>query len=465
MKTNTHSTSKDSTERLAGGFGNAAAVQGDAALLRRAVLACLLGEDLAYERGDTVKANISRLIPNVEPEIVRDMAIEARTVQKLRHVPLFVAVEMLKHKSHRPLVGDLLPQIIKRADELAEFLAIYWAGKRTPIAKQAKIGLAEAFHNFNEYNFAKYDRDEAVKLRDVMFMVHPKPRNAEEEALFKRIADRTLATPETWEVLYSAATTPDEKRKVWEKLIAEKKLGALAYVRNMRNMVNVNVPEALITQGLRDLNTGRLLPLNIITAAKHAPKFVRELEDLFFRSFEKAEKLAGKTILVVDVSGSMQCNISGKSENSRMDVAFALAVLAAEMCENIRIYATAGSDYERKHKTQLVPAYRGFGLLGALRDAKNKLGGGGIFTRQSLEYIQKAEQDADRIIVFSDSQDCDMDRTKLPNPFGQANYIVDVSSHKRGINYAGKWTAEISGWSEGFFDFILASEGLSLQEN
>lgn len=441
-----------------------AAIQGAEALLRRAVSACLLGEDLAYENGETVKQNIAKLVPQVNPETVRDLAIHARVEQKLRHVPLFLAVEMLKHATHRPLVGELLPKIIQRADELAEFLSIYWSGGKTPIAKQAKIGLAEAFHNFSEYHFAKYDRDEDIKLRDVMFMTHPKPRNRDEEALYTRIAGRSLETPDTWEVLYSQAKSDKDKQNVWMKLISEGKLGALAFVRNMRNMVQADVPSKYIRGGLKELNPQKLLPLNIITAAQYAPAYTRDLEDLFFRAYLKADKLPGKTIFVVDVSGSMGQSISGKSMNSRLDVAYALSMLAAEMCEDVRFYVTAGSDHTRVHKTEQIPAYRGFGLVEALRQSTQRMGGGGIFTRQCIDYIREQEKEADRIIVFSDSQDCDRDTTKLPNPFGKTNYIVDVSAHSRGINYAGVWTTEISGWSESFFDFILANEGVSLQE-
>lgn len=465
MKTNTPATSSEENVRLAGGYGVRVAKQSHEDLLRRAVLACLLGEDLAYEHGSTVKENIALLIPHVNAERVFNLAVEARSKQKLRHVPLFMAVEMLKHSTHKHLVGELLPNIIQRADELAEFLAIYWADGKKPIAKQAKIGLARSFAKFNEYQFAKYDRAETVKLRDVMFMVHPKPENAEQVVLFEKIANKTLATPDTWEVAYSAAKTEEEKRDVWIRLISEKKLGALAFVRNIRNMDQVEVPEKIIRDGLRTLNPVRLLPLNILTAGRMVPEFTRELEDLFFRSFEKSEKLPGKTIFVVDVSGSMQAPISNKSTNTRLDVAYSLAVLATEMCEHVRVYATAGSDYGRRHATELVPAYRGFGLVSALKASTGKLGGGGIFTRQCLEYIKEQEGDADRIIIFSDSQDCDLDKSKKPTPFGKTNYIVDVSAHSRGINYAGTWTAEISGWSENFFDYILANEGLSLQEN
>jgi 60 kDa SS-A/Ro ribonucleoprotein len=462
MKTNTKSSSFEDGVKLAGGFGLVAAKQDATALLRRAVLTCLLGEDLAYESGESVKDNIRALIPQVNPSAVAELALEARNKQKLRHVPLFMLAEMCQHPQTKGLVGNLLPQVIQRADELAEFLAIYWANGKRPIAKQAKLGLAEAFNNFNEYQFAKYDRSESVRLRDVMFLVHPKPKDSTQEELFVKIANKKLDTPDTWEVAYSAAKSSEEKRDIWIRLISEHKLGALAFIRNLRNMIGVDVPDDVIRNGLREINPSRLLPLNILTAGKNAPAYVRDLEDLFFRSFEQAEKLPGKTILIVDVSGSMTSSISSKSTNTRLDVAYALAVLATELCEDVRIYATAGNDFNRIHNTDIVPAYRGFGLVGALETKQRQLGGGGIFTRQCLEYIKEREHGADRIIVFSDSQDCDRVK-KVPVPFGSTNYIVDVSAHKRGINYAGVWTAEIAGWSENFFDFILASEGLNLQ--
>ena len=120
-------------------------------------------------------------------------------MQKLRHTPLFLAVQMCKHEGTRSYVKEVLPKIITRADMLTDFLALYWMDGKTPICNAAKKGLAEAFHNFNEYKFAKYDRDTEIKLRDVMFMVRPKPVNQLEAILFKKIADRTLETPETWE--------------------------------------------------------------------------------------------------------------------------------------------------------------------------------------------------------------------------------------------------------------------------
>lgn len=448
----------DQTARLAGGYGPYAAKQDAEALLRRSVMACLLWEDNFYEDGVSNTENIKNLIPQVDPQRVFDIAVEARIKQKLRHVPLFIAREMARIDTHKGLVGRLLPLIIRRADELTEFVALYWKDGKQPLSKQVKVGLARAFHNFDEYQFAKYNRKEQIKLRDVMFLVRPNP--GQKQDLFKRIADDNLDPPDTWEV---ALSTGKDKKETWTRLINESKLGALAFMRNLRNMEQAGVERSVIQKGFETINPRWLLPLNYFAAAKYAPNWEREIEALMLRDFAQRPKLSGYTILVVDVSGSMGGRISSKSEFTRLDTATVLALIASETCEHISIYATAGDDWKRIHQTEKIKPRRGFALCEEIKQAQLRLGGGGIFTRQCLEYIRQRETETpDRIIVFTDSQDCDLPNRRIPKPFGKKNYIIDIASHLRGINYEGIWTAEISGWSEHFLDYIFAYEGLDI---
>lgn len=447
--------------RLAGGYGAKAAKQDAESLLRRAVLCSLLWENLAYEDGRANSDNIAALIPLVDAQVVADIALEARLKQKLRHVPLFIACEMLKHSNHKALVADLLPKIITRADQMSDMLAIYWkSNPDAALAAQLKKGLAACFNKFSEYELAKYDRNGAIKLRDVMFLVHPKPIDQSKEVLFKKIADRTLDTPDTWEV---ALSTGNDKRATWERLINENKLGALAFLRNLRNMQDVGVNHHIIRKGFAQVKSPMLLPLNFLAALEYAPSYKKEIETLMFATYAQLPKLPGYTVFIVDVSGSMGNTISSKSKYKRLDVAKAMALLAVNQCEQIDIFCTAGSDGQGKHSTaQITHPSLGFDLFDQITQQERRLGGGGIFTRQCLEYIQPLlKQQPDRIIVFSDSQDCDRGN-KIPNPFGVHNYIVDVSAHRNGINYQGKWTAEVSGWSEHFLTYISAMEGLEV---
>ena len=456
---------------IAGHVTDTAAAQTNIQYLRRAVLANLLWENIAYMDGQSVTDKIKRLIPLCDPKDVALLTVEARTMQKLRHTPLFLAVEMCKHDATRPYVKEVLPRIITRADMLTDFMALYWADGKCPICNSAKKGLAKAFHNFKEYHFAKYDRDAEIKLRDVMFMVRPKPETQLEVELYKKIADRTLATPDTWEVLLSLAHSNEEKAAVWTKLITEGKIGGKAMLMNIRNMQNAGVPRPIIEQGLKELKGAMLLPLDFLKAMRESTGFDREIEDAMLKTYENMPKLPGKTLFIVDVSGSMGSITSSGSKFSRLDLAASMAMLADNQCEDFELVCTAGSDSKlTEAQTWIKYPSKGFRLFNEIQQSRNIVGGGGIFTYQCLEKLRNELgnkiHDYARIIIFSDSQDIDVtshysqNRNKKPRPFGKYNYICDVSAHTRGVAYKGVWTAEISGWSEHFLTYIAAFEGI-----
>lgn len=146
--------------------------------LQRTLMACLLWEDSFYEGGVSVADRLKALIPKCNPEVVAGLAITAREDMKLRHAPLIVVREMARLATHKHLASQTLERVIQRPDELTEFLAIYWKEGRQPVSAQVKKGLAKAFGKFNEYSLAKYDRDNAIKLRDVLFLSHAKPKDA-----------------------------------------------------------------------------------------------------------------------------------------------------------------------------------------------------------------------------------------------------------------------------------------------
>ena len=126
--------------------------------LRRSVLACMLWEDEFYEDGVAIAGRIRELVPKVDAAKVAALAVEARTAMKLRHAPLLLVREMARHTTHRGLVAETMAAVIQRADELAEFVAIYWKDGRAPLSGQVKKGLAAAFGKFDEYALAKYNQ-------------------------------------------------------------------------------------------------------------------------------------------------------------------------------------------------------------------------------------------------------------------------------------------------------------------
>jgi len=292
--------------------------------LRRSVLACMLWEDQFYEDGVAIAGRIRELVSQVEAEKVAALAIEAREKMKLRHVPLLLVREMARLKTHRHLVAETLARVVQRADELSEFVALYWGDGKQPLSAQVKKGLASAFTKFDEYALAKYNRAAPVKLRDVLFLSHAKPVDQAQADLWKRLVDGQLAAPDTWEVALSSGA---DKREVWERLLRENKLGAMALLRNLRNMADVKVEQALIGDALARMKAERVLPFRFIAAARYAPQWEAELEKAMFKSLTGQPKLPGKTVLLVDVSGSMDAALSRRSDMARTDAAYGLAVL------------------------------------------------------------------------------------------------------------------------------------------
>jgi hypothetical protein len=330
--------------------------------------------------------------------------------------------------------------VIQRADELSEFLALYWKDGKQPLSAQVKKGLAAAFVKFNEYALAKYNRDGSVKLRDVLFLIHAKPKDEEQAAIWKRLVAGELAMPDTWEV---ALSTGKDKKETWERLITEGNLGGLALLRNLRNMKEVGVSENIIFAGLNGMKTERILPFRFISAAKYAPQWEAQIEPIMLKCLEGKGKLPGKTALVVDGSGSMfGTAISAKSEIDRFEAAAALAILAREICEQCVVVVFSNG-------ASIVPARRGFALRDALYSQAER---GGTNTQNGI--MKAAHEGYDRIIVLTDEQS----HQAVSNPLiGTRAYMVNVASYQNGIGY-GAFT-HIDGWSEAILDYIARTEG------
>jgi hypothetical protein len=399
----------------------------------------MLWEDTFYESGESIADRIKQTIPLVSPQIVADLAIEAREKFKLRHVPLLIVREMARLNTHKHFVSSTLAKVIQRPDELTEALAIYWEDGKHPISAQFKKGLAEAFTKFNEYSLAKYNRDATIKLRDVLFLCHAKPKDAAQEDLWKRLIKGELQIPDTWEVEISRNRNNAQS---WERLLQEEKLGGLALLRNLRNMLSANVDTQLIRKALLSMKAERILPFRFISAAKYAPNLESELEEAMLKCLNRQEKLPGKTILVVDGSGSMfGTPVSAKSEIDRFEAATALAILARELCEECAIIVFSST-------AAYVPPRRGF----ALRDVLYKYAERDCTNTQLAIDLANCNN-YDRIIVFTDEQS---HTNVYPSLYGAKSYIVNIAPYKNGIGY-GDWQ-HIDGWSEAILSYIQEFE-------
>lgn len=434
--------------------------------LRRSVLACLLWEQTFYESGQSIADRIVDLSGQVTPDELAALSVEARSQFNLRHAPLLLLAGLAKHGKGK-VVGDAIRDTIQRADEIAEFLSIYWRNGRTPLSKQVKRGLAMAFGKFTEYDLAKYNRDADIKLRDVLFMVHAKPSDKQIKgggvlvppvakdkykrgevtrhpgSLLAKLVDDNLASPETWENRLSRG---EDKKTVFEDMLRKGELGYLALLRNLRNMAEAGVSEPLVAGAILARNGAkRVLPFRYVAAARAAPQYEPLLDKALLAAIEDLPRLPGKTAVLVDVSGSMNAALSGKSDMNRIDAAATLASIINGDC---RVFSFS-------EKVVEVPHRKGMAGVDAIKRSQPH---GGTALSHAVDYVNK-NVPHDRLICISDEQATD---ARVVEPKAPLAYMLNVAAFKNGVGY-GKWQ-HIDGFSENVLRYIHELEKLEASE-
>lgn len=404
--------------------------------LRRAVSSCLLWENEFYEDGIAISDRIRQLAESVPVSDVAALAVEARTVMNLRHVSLWLTLAVIDRKVGAGFdTASLIDQVCRRADEPGELLAMYWKDGRKPIPSAMKRGLARAMLRFDHYALAKYNRDAGVSLKDVVRMSHPKAANDDQGKRLGKLLRGELGAANTWEGALSAG---GGKRDSFERLLREGKLGYLALLRNLRNMDQAGVDAQLVRDAIVARKGARqVLPFRYVAAARAAPRFEKELDKALIAAVAEMPVMQGETIVLVDVSGSMNDKLSAKSDMTRMDAA---ASLASVINGNVRMFSF--SQYVKE-----VPARQGMAGVDAIKRSQGHMG---TYLGKAVSEMNKLQ--ADRLIVISDEQSHDA----VPAAKAKHAYMINVASSERAVGH-GDWT-RISGFSENVLAWIHAKE-------
>lgn len=413
--------------------------------LDRLVSACLLGEDQFYVDGVSIEARIRELAAKVEPSVLADIAVRARKELGLRHTPLLLLVVMAE-RGFTVSLRTAARDILRTPKDAMDLLALWWKGGKRKVPHAFMRAFRDGFERWTDYQVAKYATlsNVGVRLRDIARLSHPNP--GERQDLFRALVKDDLRAPDTWEAALSRPGA--DKRAEWERLLSEGKLGALALVRNLRNMEQVGVEPALVREALSKTRASDVWPWQALAAAREAPAYTHDLDALMIRSAGAMPRIPGKTGILVDVSGSMDDRLSAKGTMKRMDAAAGLAVVLREACET----AVIGS-----FSNLLVrlddPLPRGATLANAIVGSQPHSGTQLVF---AVESMVATTPDLDRLIVVTDEQ---------ANGYGSfagtlsmpKSYVINLASYQRGVAWNGPVT-RINGWSGAVVRWIALEE-------
>lgn len=396
------------TVNLAGGE---AFVQSPEMKLASMLLTSFAQDQFHRSAKDTFK-DLVALLSEVDPLFAAKAAVFARTEYGMRSITHVLAAELVAYASGKDWAKNFYQKIVHRPDDMLEIAAYFkgLGGKTLPNAM--KKGFAAAFDKFDGYQLAKYrGEDKAVKLVDLVNIVHPLPTQNNAVAL-QALVDGTLRNSETWESKLTAAGQAAEsetekaalKAEAWGDLLRENKLGYFALVRNLRNIL-AQSPKlvSLVCEQLTDAKTIKrslVLPFRLFVAWKQLTGNSTD-ERLVRKALEKAINIAcsnipelANTLVVVDNSGSMASPVAN-SEHIQCNEAGALfGISLAKRC-NADILEFG--DTARYIHYSLSDSAAGFA---SEFSAKNKVGHGtnfkAIFGALNKRY--------DRIVIFSDMQ-------------------------------------------------------------
>lgn len=450
-----------------------------------------------YEKEDERLNRIIELIPKVEPSYVAKLAVYTREKMHLRSIALVLTTELAKIHSGDSLVKNTTQRVVQRADEICELLAYYqMANKRTgtkrlnKLSKQLQKGLGEAFNKFDEYQFAKYNRDADVKLKDALFLVHPKAKDDAQQILFNKIANNELTTPYTWEVELSTLGQRGFKseqkkerafKQKWQELISSKRLGYMALMRNLRNILQAGVGATYIEKVAQQLSNpeavrrSKQLPFRYLSAYRELEKLNYEYTSYLMDALEiaveiSAENIRGfglgtKVLLAADVSGSMYSNISNKSKIRCYDIGLLLSMLLRNRSENVQtgIFGASWKRVKLPKSNILANTWKLTKMEGSVGYSTNG--------HLVIDDLIRKRTVMDKVMFFTDLQLWDSKnggaslkaswekykRTVAPKA---KLYLFDLMGYgKTPISTDRNDVYFIAGWSNKVFDILAAMEG------
>lgn len=386
---------------------------------------------------------------------------------------------------------------IFRPDDMAEIVAAYTAMNDKSITNAMKKGFREALEKMDAYSLLKYKS----AVLDMINLVHPDPN--ESKALvdymdkkvpaFEAIIKGYNVSADTWEVAQSDAgqivaqavregklseseakeVLTEQKSENWKGLLTEGKLGILAAIRNMRNILT-NKPEAKTIDTLCDLvsnpeliKKGKIMPYqldlaNEVMNSEFSDTNSRKLSKALLTGYELAvpnlkELLTGNNLVIIDMSGSMDTKVLDPNRKTNykstcMDKASLIGMTIAKATNADVIRFGSSAEYVTYNPNQDV-----FSLAKSIRK-----GMGGTNLSQAWAKAQSSGRKYDRVFILSDNE-CNMGSTyrnytsyveKVGDPYV---YSIDLASYGT-TAIAGPKVRYYYGYGYSMFDDIAKSE-------
>lgn len=431
--------------------------------------------DKFYESANTQLVRLTELVHRIDDKkFIAKAAIYARKEFGMRSITHALIAELAKEVKGKSWLKFGIRRTIHRPDDMLEILGYYISKYNKPIPNSLKKGLTLGLKHFDSYQLAKYRGEKSgLKLVDMFNLIHPKP-TAENKELYNNIMTGKLKSTGTWESKLTQTghevkdiVDDDEKiekqkelkKQVWKELIINRKIGYFALLRNLRNIIEQGDNETIdvACKMLTDKNLitkSLVLPFRFSTALKEVEKLsssnirqvVNAIHDALELSLSNVPKLDGKTLVVLDESGSMM----GKP----MQIGSLFAAVLYKTNDADLMTFSDEARFRNIHSRDSVLSIAGklqYDSVGSSTDFRT------IFEKASEKY--------DRIIILSDMQGWvgynnpskSYNEYKIKTKAKPHMYSFDLCGHGT-LQFPEKQVYCIAGFSDKVFDIMKMLE-------
>ncbi len=331
----------------------------------------------------------------------------------------------------------VVDSVLRRADEPGEMLAYWTSAYGRNVPKPVKRGVADAVRRlYTGRNLLKYDTaSKGYRFGDVLNLVHPTPdpdkpwqgdlfqyaldRRHNPDSATPPASDRALAARHalmavpvaerravvtgpggaerlaeagmTWEALAGWLQGPMDAA-AWEAVIPS--MGTMALVRNLRNFDEAGVRDEVAQQVAariadpEEVARSRQFPFRYLAAYQHAPslRWAYALEQALGHSLANVPALPGRTLILVDRSGSMW---SPLSDRSRLCLLYTQAVAMRAADADLVEFGTSSAPVAHRRGESVLKVLERFGSLGGT---------------DTTEAVRRHYRGHDRVLIVTDEQ-------------------------------------------------------------
>ena len=351
------------------------------------------GDDKYYQKENETYKKLEELIAKCDKEFVAKAIIYARKEFGMRTITHIASSMLAKHIGGAEWGKNFYNNVINRVDDMTEIVACHLS-RGQKITNAMKKGFANAFERFDEYQLAKYKGEgKTVKLVDIVNLVHP-TQSEKNNGAIEKLVNGELKSFDTWESELSAVGNDIESKKnVWNRLLDENKIGYFALLRNLRNIIKLN-DEVLKEKALKALLNENAIKKSLVLPFRFSVAYdeMKNVDSDALRAVSRAceiscnnvPKFNGKTLIALDVSGSME-----QERVSDTASLFASVLLKSNDCDLIKFSDDANYSMVNTDDSVLT-----------IKESINYSFGGTNFS----SVFEKANKAYDRIILLSDMQ-------------------------------------------------------------